>query len=331
MNPLIMRTGPPWKAETAVRMAARRIWRGKMLVTLDGHDKVQAAIQRLKSFEPEEGYYLAFSGGKDSQCIYHLCQMAGVKFDAHYSVVGVDPPELVQFIKDHYPDVKREIPHDADGKPITMWNLIPKKLMPPTRMVRYCCEKLKESGGVGRVTVTGVRWEESVRRKNNQGVAVVQGASKKEKAEAENAKAKILKNSIVLNNDNEESRRLVETCYNKRKTLVNPIIDWEEEDVWEFLNEVAKVPHCELYDRGYRRLGCIGYPMSGNQEAELSAYPAFRKAYLRAFDRMLKVRAVKGSRTDWKTPEEVMQWWLQKDTAEAQIEGQISMDELEGL
>ena len=51
---------------------------------LFGHvDKVEDAIQRLKSFEPKDGYYLAFSGGKDSQCIYHLAKMAGVKFDAH--------------------------------------------------------------------------------------------------------------------------------------------------------------------------------------------------------------------------------------------------------
>ncbi len=136
-------------------------------------DKVAEAIQRLKSFEPEDGYYVAFSGGKDSQCIYHLCEMAGVKFDAHYSVTSVDPPELVRFIKDHYPNVKRDIPHDKDGKPITMWNLIPKKKIPPTRLVRYCCADLKESNGRGRVTVTGVRWEESTNRKNNQGVVTI--------------------------------------------------------------------------------------------------------------------------------------------------------------
>ena len=32
-------------------------------------DKVELAIMRLREFEPPEGYYLAFSGGKDSQCI----------------------------------------------------------------------------------------------------------------------------------------------------------------------------------------------------------------------------------------------------------------------
>lgn len=112
-----------------------------------GKTKLEATLERIKTFEPEEGYYLAFSGGKDSQCIYHLCKMAGVKFDAHYRVTSVDPPELVQFIKEHYPDVNREIPRDKEGNAITMWNLIPKKQIPPTQLIRYCCAVLKESGG----------------------------------------------------------------------------------------------------------------------------------------------------------------------------------------
>ena len=133
-------------------------------------EKVRKSIERLKLFEPEDGYYLAFSGGKDSVTCKALLDMAGVKYDATYHVTSVDPPELVRFIKDVHPDVKREIPRYNDGTPITMWNLIPKKLMPPTRLVRYCCDNLKESGGTGRITVTGVRWAESTNRKRNQGI-----------------------------------------------------------------------------------------------------------------------------------------------------------------
>ena len=133
-------------------------------------EKVRKSIERLKLFEPEDGYYLAFSGGKDSVTCKALMDMAGVKYDATYRVTSVDPPELVRFIKDVHPDVKREIPLYNDGTPITMWNLIPKKLIPPTRLVRYCCDNLKESGGTGRITVTGVRWAESTNRKRNQGI-----------------------------------------------------------------------------------------------------------------------------------------------------------------
>lgn len=142
--------------------------------------KVNKSIERLKAFEPPEGYYLAFSGGKDSVVCKALMKMAGVKYDAHYRVTSVDPPELVRFIRDEHPDVEREVPRyemqrgaEWEGKPITMWNLIPWKLMPPTRRVRYCCQFLKESGGDGRMTVTGVRWAESVNRVKNQGAVTI--------------------------------------------------------------------------------------------------------------------------------------------------------------
>lgn len=141
-------------------------------------DKVQTSIERLKAFEPEEGYYLAFSGGKDSVACKALLDMAGVKYDATYRVTSVDPPELVRFIKEKHPDVKREVPRYDNGKPVTMWNLILKKLMPPTRLVRYCCEWLKEGGGDGRKVVTGVRWAESASRKSNQGLVTILNKNK---------------------------------------------------------------------------------------------------------------------------------------------------------
>lgn len=276
-------------------------------------DKVAEAIQRLRSFEPEEGYYVAFSGGKDSQCIYHLCEMAGVKFDAHYSVTSVDPPELVRFIKDHYPNVSRDIPHDKDGKPITMWNLIPKKGVPPTRLVRYCCAELKESSGKGRVTVTEVRWAESARRKHLHGVANVRTKDKEEIIDALNRSGTAKLNdrgSIIMNDDNDENRRTVENCYRTRKVLVNPIIDWEDKDVWEFLNDVVKVPHCKLYDQGYKRLGCIGCPMNTHAAEELEKYPKYKEAYLRAYSRMIEQRKLRGldTKVTWDTPDGVYKW-----------------------
>jgi phosphoadenosine phosphosulfate reductase len=295
----------------------RRAGGGRMLKenTLFGtRDKVAEAIQRLRSFEPEDGYYVAFSGGKDSQCIYHLCEMAGVKFDAHYSVTSVDPPELVRFIKKNYPNVSRDIPHDKDGKPITMWNLIPKKAIPPTRIVRYCCAELKEKAGEGRVTVTGVRWAESARRKHLHGVANVRTKDEEEIIDALNRSGTAMLNdrgSLIMNDDNDENRRTVENCYRTRKVLVNPIVDWEDEDVWEFLNNVAKVPHCELYDQGYKRLGCIGCPMNTRAAEELEKYPKYKSAYLRVYSRMIEQRKLRGLETkieSWDTPEGVYKW-----------------------
>lgn len=261
---------------------------------IEEFDKVKIAIERIKAFEPENGYWLAYSGGKDSTVCLALMKMSGVKFQAHYSCTSVDPPELVRFIKSQ-PDVFFDVPKDKDGKPITMWNLIPKKKMPPTRLARYCCKELKESNGKGFVTVTGVRWAESVNRKNNQGLINI-GNSKKD--------------HLILNYDDDEARRMTEHCYRTKRTMLNPIIDWTDDEVWEFIHKY-KLPYCSLYDKGYKRLGCIGCPMNSNAENQLNANPKYRANYIKAFEKMLK--ALPSPWPTWKTGEDVMRWWLQKN------------------
>jgi phosphoadenosine phosphosulfate reductase len=124
-------------------------------------DKVQIAIDRLREYEPEEGYYLAYSGGKDSDTILELAKMSGVKFDAHYQLTTVDPPEVVQHIKKHK-EVKIYRPEK------TMWQLIVENGMPPLRQMRYCCRILKERGGENRTVLTGIRAAESFRRAKRQ-------------------------------------------------------------------------------------------------------------------------------------------------------------------
>jgi len=122
-------------------------------------NKVDMALARLREFEPPEGYYLAFSGGKDSVVILRLAQMAGVAFDAHYNVTTVDPPELVRFIKAQHSDVERHRPE------MSMFQyILKKKFWPPMRHQRWCCRLLKEGGGSDRTVMTGIRWQESPRR-----------------------------------------------------------------------------------------------------------------------------------------------------------------------
>jgi len=130
---------------------------GLTQLNFDGKNKIEVAIMRLKEFEPPEGYYLAFSGGKDSVVIYDLAVKAGVKFDAHYSQGGIDPPELVYFIRDKYPNVSRERPE------MTVWEGIQKFSM-PRRQARWCCELIKEQHGSGRRVITGIRRQESSAR-----------------------------------------------------------------------------------------------------------------------------------------------------------------------
>lgn len=127
-------------------------------------NKEKTAIQRLKTFEPEtEPYYLCYSGGKDSDVIRILAHLAGVKHEIHHNLTSVDAPETIRYVKS-VPDVIIDIPHDKDGNRISMWSLIVKKGLPPTRLMRYCCSELKEQGGKGRIKITGVRSAESVNR-----------------------------------------------------------------------------------------------------------------------------------------------------------------------
>ena len=122
-----------------------------------GHNKVDVAIMRIKEFCPPDGYYLAFSGGKDSVVIYDLALKAGVLFDAHYNC-GIEPAELVRFVRSEYTNVAIE------KLPFNFWKLVEEKGL-PLRRRRWCCEYLRERNGGGRVVMTGVRSDESAGRK----------------------------------------------------------------------------------------------------------------------------------------------------------------------
>lgn len=105
--------------------------------------------------------------------LLRLAVKSGIPFEVLHNHTTADAPETVFHIRDTFRrleekgircDVDKHI--HPDGTRTTMWNLIPRKLFPPTRLVRYCCAELKEGGGKGRFIATGVRWAESAARKN---------------------------------------------------------------------------------------------------------------------------------------------------------------------
>ena len=142
-------------------------------------EKERIAIERLRTFAPKDGdsYYLCYSGGKDSDAIRILAALADVPHEIHHNLTTVDAPETVRYIKS-IPGVIIEQAKYSDGKPKTMWNLIVKKKLPPTRLMRYCCSELKEWGGKGRLKITGIRWAESVKRRDNGDVVKIIGKEK---------------------------------------------------------------------------------------------------------------------------------------------------------
>lgn len=284
-------------------------------------EKEQKAIERLKAFEPDDGYYLCYSGGKDSDCIRILADLAGVKHDIVNNHTTVDAPETVRYIRS-IPNIKIDYPHYKDGTPKTMWNLIVKKGMPPTRLVRYCCAELKEQGGKGRLKVTGVRWAESYKRSESAGVVKIIESPKTNQKIADDigANYSITKQKgLVMNMDNDNNRRMVEQCYRTSSTMINPIVDWSDEDVWDFLHSYG----CEsnpLYQCGFKRIGCIGCPMAGKHRyEEFARYPKYKQMYINAFDRMLKIRNTPFKEA--KTGEEVFKWWMGENPDQIKLEG----------
>lgn len=228
-------------------------------------EKTDLAIQRIKAFEPPEGYYLAFSGGKDSSVLYDLVKKANVKFDAHYNVSPIDPPELFKFIREHYPEISWE--YSARG----FWKIVVKKGL-PTRINRWCCEILRESGGVGRKVLTGIRWDESPARKK---------------------------------------RKLVDICANSRKYTINPILDFTHDDIWAYIKE-NDLPYCSLYDEGFRRIGCVLCPLASKKARlrELERYPKIAYLWRRSCDQIIDSRKQRGVKSKFKTGQELWDWWF---------------------
>lgn len=96
---------------------------------------------------------------------------------------------------------------------------------------------------------------------------------------------------MALRLDNRENARIVEMCYKDHTTLINPIIDWTTDEVWEFIKEY-KIPYCCLYDEGFKRLGCIGCPMGTKtmREYEFERWPKYKNLYMIAFEKMIEHR-----------------------------------------
>lgn len=246
---------------------------------------LQKAETIALNYDAEQGYYLAFSGGKDSQALYHMTQLAGVKFQGHMNLTSVDPPEVIRFVKRSYHEVELIKPKKS------IFQIAIEKQILPTMRVRFCCAEYKEMAGAGKVTLIGIRKAESARRAKRNEVEI---SSKKfsgdldgldeyrQEQKAKRARRKSKKQGVNITNADEEQTLVC--IHGKESLLISPIIYWTERDVWEFLNDVVRVPHCSLYDEGWHRIGCIGCPMSSHKQKMLEneRYPHVKRSWIRA-------------------------------------------------
>ena len=267
-------------AEALNRASARL--RKKMLHSVE---LLQKAEKIALNYDAEQGYFLAFSGGKDSQTLYHIAQLAGVRFQGHMNLTSVDPPEVIRFVKKNYPEVELNKP----GKSIFQ-SAVERQIL-PTMRVRWCCAEYKETAGAGKVTLIGIRKAESSRRAKRNEVEInnrkfsgnLDGLDEyRQEQRAKRARRKSKEQGVNITNADKE--QTLGCIHGKESLLISPIIYWTEQDVWEFLNDVVKVPHCSLYDEGWHRIGCIGCPMSSYKQKmiENKRYPHVKRGWIKA-------------------------------------------------
>lgn len=267
--------------EEALQRASAGL-RKKMLYSVE---LLRKAEKIAMNYDKDDGFFLAFSGGKDSQALYHIAELGGVKFKAHMNLTSVDPPEVIRFVKKCYPDVELVKPKES------IYNIAIRRKILPTMRVRWCCAEFKESAGAGKVTLIGIRHEESSRRAKRNEVEIssrkfsgtLDGLEEyRQEQKAKEARRKSKKDGVnIMNADQEQTLGCI---HGKESLLISPIIHWTEKDVWEFLNQVVQVAHCELYDEGWRRLGCICCPMSSakHKRMEELRWPHVKRNWIKA-------------------------------------------------
>lgn len=236
--------------------------------TLTTDEKIKKSIELIQKHEPPDGYYVCFSGGKDSVVMLDLVRRAGVKHEVHCNLTGIEPPPLVEFVKANFDVTFHKPPND-------LFALMRQKLFPPTRRIRYCCFLLKLDHGKGRVKVTGIRAQESTKRKLRQPW---------------------------------EPDTAGNTFY------LNPILHWTERDIWRYI-WLNNLQYCYLYDHGFTRLGCVLCPYMTLQETclHLQAFPEMVAKFRETFEYMMKERQRLnrfGRRAKFYTAEEFWHWWI---------------------
>lgn len=258
----------------------------KKAIAVRFEEKIRKAILLLKEYEPEEGYVLCFSGGKDSVVIKAIAIAAGVNFKSVYNQTTIDPPELVRFIQKYHADVAWNRP----GKNL-VFKMLEKTSGPPTRRSRWCCEIYKERNNAG-VKIIGVRAAESPKR------------------------------SALWNTLNLKNAAL---------DVIAPVLYWSDNDVWRFIRE-QKLPYCRLYDEGFKRLGCVGCPMSGpgQMKKEFVRWPGFERLWqigFRLFWEKYAGTVNRYGKSRWfnrfKSWQEMWAWWLIENSEPDDCQGRL--------
>lgn len=245
---------------------------------------IRKAEKLALAMQPQDGFLVGFSGGKDSQVVLELVKMAGVKYRAVYNVTTNDPADNVRFIKQHYQDVEFSVPEKS------FLQLIEKNGV-PTMFNRWCCAKFKETAGVGYVVLTGVRKEESRKRAAYEEMEAWGKSKNKERV-------------VDLNKMEDNEFRCVG---GRDKFMVYPILEWTEKDVWNFIAQ-RSLPVNPCY-KTHKRVGCVFCPFARPKDvrAYCETHPKLKAAFIHEIERYREGRK---DRCVLQTAEEYFDWWI---------------------
>lgn len=279
-------------------------------------DLLRKAEKLALAYDKQNGFYTSFSGGKDSQCLYHIAKIAGVKFKTHMGLTSVDPPEVIRFVRKQYPDV------DMIKPKISIYNQAAEKGILPTRLMRWCCKTYKEDIGAGNVVLIGIRHAESDRRATRKEVEIsnhkysgdLEGLDSFREKRNSQKRGRPTKGGIhEINITNATEEHTIGCIRGYESLLISPIIEWTDKEVWSFLNTLG-IEHCKLYDEGYHRIGCLCCPMHSYRQkrTDCQRYPHVYNSWIRAIK---KIQETHGVYTDM-SPEEAFDWWTSGKSVE---------------
>ena len=267
------------------------------MLTQEQEKKVEVAYERYRwaAKEAERLFdmpiVVRYSGGKDSDVILQLAKESGVPFRVTHNLTTADPPDNVYYIRRVFAALREEgIDCRINVPRRSLWKIMRETLVIPSRIMRVCCSELKERRMPDApYIVTGVRWAESAGRRAKSGIAMVYTARTlgvEEKASA----------AGLLTTDDASARRLFEQCQMRGVRVLNPIIDWSDDDVWSYLHSRG-IEGNPLYKEGWTRIGCVGCPLACRRAREIAfaRYPKLYKAWRDAIAYVIERRKEMGN------------------------------------
>lgn len=204
--------------------------------------QIEEAIDRIKRFEKLAKSMslpidVGFSGGKDSQVVWHLCKLAHIEATAFYNVC-FESSTTRNFIKTYYPEVvfrqyvRQGFFHNA---------IVNHNCMLPTSEFAYCCNDYKHNLKYAKnASITGVRRQESQSRRYRPLLSI---------------KNKTVSKKITAD------EYFANSCMglgSPSPITLNPIVDWYEDEVWEFCAKYS-LPRNPEYNVA-KRVGCMICP-----------------------------------------------------------------------